>query len=202
LLEDDSTSVQAHAALALGKLGPAAVSAGESLLRAAQTGEMRLREQAVRAIAMIQPPESTAAFAFGLQDASTDVRVLAPAGWMNAATVPDEAIPALLDALRDPEVRVRANAANAISRLDTVPVEVVTLLIDCASDPNDALRRNAVKALKNARPESVAEIMENLTANPNLHVRLTAMSELLSKEVNDTTAGAVLSGRPLSRESP
>ena len=57
LLEDDSALVQAHAALALGKLGPAAVAAGEPLLQAAQTGEVSVREEAMRAIAMIQPPE-------------------------------------------------------------------------------------------------------------------------------------------------
>ena len=146
----------------------------------------------MRAIAMIQPPETTEAFTVGLKDASTDVRVLASAGWMNAETVPDEAVPALIDGLRDPEVRVRANAANAMARLTTIPVEAISLLIDCASDPNDALRRNAAMALKQAPPEAVAEIMEHLTADPNLHVRLTAASSLLSREANDANAGAVL----------
>src|SRR4029077_11350863 len=62
LLEDDSAWVQVHAALALGKLGPAAAAAGGALLRAAQTGEVGVREQAMRAIAMIQPAEATQAF--------------------------------------------------------------------------------------------------------------------------------------------
>ena len=192
LLEDDSVLVQAHAALALGKLGSAAVKAGVPLLHAAKTGEVSVREQAMRAIAMIQPPEATEAFTVGIKDASTDVRVLASAGWMNAETVPAEAVPALIDGLRDPEVRVRANAANAMARLITIPVEAISLLIDCASDPNDALRRNAAMALKQAPPEAVAEIMEHLTADPNLHVRLTAASSLLSREANDANAGAVL----------
>ena len=192
LLEDDSALVQAHAALALGKLGSAAVNAGVPLLHAAKTGEESVREQAMRAIAMIQPPEATEAFTVGLKDASTDVRVLASAGWMNAETVPEEAVPALIDGLRDPEVRVRANAANAMARLTTIPVEAISLLIDCASDPNDALRRNAAMALKQAPPEAVAEIMEHLTADPNLHVRLTAASSLLSSEANDGNAGAVV----------
>ena len=58
LVEDDSAWVQVHAALALGRLGPAAVAAGGPLLRLAQTGEVSVREQAMRAIAMIQPPET------------------------------------------------------------------------------------------------------------------------------------------------
>ena len=69
LLEDDSEQVQAHAALALGKLGPDAEAAGGPLLHAAQTGEVSVREQAMRAIAMIQPPETTQAFVAGLKDA-------------------------------------------------------------------------------------------------------------------------------------
>jgi HEAT repeat protein len=191
LLEDDSVRVQAHAALALGKLGSAAVKAGVPLLHAAKTGEVSVREQAMRAIAMIQPPETTEAFTVGLKDASTDVRVLASAGWMNAETVPAEAVPALIDGLRDPEVRVRANAANAMARLTTIPVEAISLLIDCASDPNDALRRNAAMALKQAPLEAVAEIMGHLSADPNLQVRLTAASSLLSREANDASAGTV-----------
>jgi HEAT repeat protein len=192
LLEDDSILVQAHAALALGKLGFGAVEAGQALLHAAKTGEVGVRENAMRAIAIIQPPEAAEAFAAGLKDASTDVRVLASAGWMNAETVPDEAGATLLDALRDPEVRVRANAALVMSRLDTIPLAAVPLLIDCTSDPNDALRRNAATALKQAPPEVVADIMEHLTADPNVHVRLTAASSLLAGETSNTTAGTVL----------
>ena len=120
LLEDDSAWVQAHAALALGNSAPRP-RRREALLHAAQTGEVSVREQAMRAIAMIQPPETTQAFAAGLKDACGDIRRVASAGWMNAAAIPDEAIPALVEALRDPEVQVRANAANALARLDAMP---------------------------------------------------------------------------------
>ena len=112
---------RSHAALALGKLGPAAAAAGGPLLRAAQTGEVSVREQAMRAIAMIQPPETAAAFTAGLKDACGDIRMVASAGWMNATAIPEEAIPALVEALRDPEVQVRANAAHALARLDAIP---------------------------------------------------------------------------------
>ena len=143
LLEDDSDWVQVYAALALGKLGPAAAAAGGPLLRAAQTGEVSVREQAMRAIAMIQPPETTQAFAAGLKDACGDVRKVASAGWMNATSIPEEAIPALIEALRDPEVQVRANSAHALARLDVIPAEAIPLLIECTADANDGLRMNA-----------------------------------------------------------
>ena len=67
LLDDDSDWVQVYAALALGKLGPAAAAAGGPLLHAAQTGEVGVREQAMRAIAKIQPPETAEAFVVGLE---------------------------------------------------------------------------------------------------------------------------------------
>ena len=111
LLEDDSPWVQEHAAAALGKLGPAAVAAGGPLLRVAQTGEVSARQQAMRAIAMIQPPEIISAFTSGLQDADGSVRKLASGGWMKAAAIPVEAIPALVEVLRDTEPQVQANAA-------------------------------------------------------------------------------------------
>src|ERR1700736_139795 len=81
LLEDGSAWVQVHAGLALGKLGSAATAAGGPLLRAAQTGELSVREQAMRAIAMIQPPETLAAFTSGLEDANGDIRKVASGGW-------------------------------------------------------------------------------------------------------------------------
>ena len=57
LAEDDSDWVRMEAARALGQLGAAAAPAGGALLRAAQTGEAGLREEAMRALAVAQPPE-------------------------------------------------------------------------------------------------------------------------------------------------
>jgi len=192
LLEDDSVRVQARAALALGKLGPAAVAAGGPLLHAAQTGEVSVREQAMRAIAMIQPPETSQAFAVGLKDACADIRTVASAGWMNAAAISEQAVPALIEALRDPEVQVRANAANALARLDAIPAAAIPLLIECTADAHNGLRMNAAMALKLAPAGAVAEVMHHLVADPNSRVRLIAASSLLSEESSDTTAGAVL----------
>ena len=112
LLEDDSEWVQVSSALALGQLGRAAGVAGGPLLHAVQNGVVSVREQAMRAIAKIQPPETAEAFTAGLKDACGDVRMVASAGWMNATAITEQAIPALVEALGDPEVRVRANCAR------------------------------------------------------------------------------------------
>ena len=108
LLDADSAWVQVHAALGLGRLGPPAVKAGQALLRAAQTAELSVREQAMRALVMIQPPEIGPALAAGLKDASGEMRKVASAGLIKAAEIPPEVVPELTDALIDPEVQVRA----------------------------------------------------------------------------------------------
>ncbi len=190
LLEDDSDWVQVHAALALGKLGPGAAAAGGALLRAARTGEVGVREQAMRAIAKIQPPETLAAFTVGLDDADGEVRKVASGGWMNAASIPEEVIPLLVRALRDPEVQVRANAAHALARLDALPAEAIPLLIACTADPDDGLRINAALALELAPP--AAEAMRHLLEDANVRVRLVAARSLLCADPGDARAGAVL----------
>jgi len=193
LLEDDSAWVQVHAAMALGQLGSDAAAAGAPLLRAAQTGEVSLREQAMRALAMIQPPEAAQAMATGLKDASADVRVVASAGWMRAAEIPEDAVPALVEALRDPEVQVRANAAHALARLETLPTEAVAPLIAAAADPGDGLRINAAMALKLAPAgAAVGETMRALVADPNPRVRLIAAGSVLADDSDHPGARAVL----------
>jgi HEAT repeat protein len=146
----------------------------------------------MRAIAMIQPPETLAAFLAGLQDADGDIRKVASGGWMNAASIPEEVIPALVVTLRDPEVQVRANAAHALARLDSLPAEAVPLLIACAADPSDGLRMNAATALKLAAPQAAADSMRHLIGDANLCIRLIAASSLLAADPADAQAGAML----------
>jgi HEAT repeat protein len=192
LLEDDSDWVQVSSALALGQLGRAAGVAGGPLLHAVQNGVVSVREQAMRAIAKIQPPETAEAFTAGLKDACGDVRMVASAGWMNVTAITDQAIPALVEALGDPEVRVRANCAHALGRLDAIPAAAIPLLVECTLDADDGLRMNAATALKLAPTGMVTEVMQRLVADPNSRVRLIAASSLLSAESSNSSAGAVL----------
>jgi HEAT repeat protein len=192
LLEDDSAWVQAHAAAALGKLGPAAAAAGAPLARAAQTADVSVREQAMRALALIQPPEAALAFAFGLKDGDSAIRKLASAGWMKAAAVPEEVIPALVEALHDPEVQVRANAANALGRLDTLPAAAVPFLTECAGHGSDGLRINAAMALRRAPAATALKVLGPLVEDPNPRVRLIAAGAVLAADPAHTRAREVL----------
>lgn len=192
LLEDDSAWIQATAAQALGQLGPAAAKAGASLLRAARTGETTVREEALRAVAMVQPPQAAEALSEGMRDGSAEVRRVASAGWMRATAVPESAVPYLVEALRDPEVQVRANAAHALARLDELPPEAVPLLTDCAADPNDGLRLNAVVALRESAPAAAAALLPALIDDPNTRIRLLAAGAALAADDPPPEAAAVV----------
>jgi HEAT repeat protein len=192
LLGDDSAWVQMHAARALGQLGPHARAAGPNLLRAVQTSAEEVRDQAMRAIARIQPPETAQAFLVGLRDASADIRKVASGGWMNAPAISEEVVPALVETLRDPETQVRANAAHALSRLESVPAEAVPLLAACAADPSDGLRLNAAMALRRAPPGSTSAPLALLLEDANVRVRLVAAGAVLTADRTDPRAAAIL----------
>ncbi len=193
LAEDDGDWVRVEAARALGQLGAAAAPAGAALLRAAQTGEVALREEAMRAMAVAQPPEAAAAFTSGLRDAEVQVRKLASAGWRKAIAVPEEAIPALIEALLDPEIQVRANAAHALSRLDPLPIEAIAPLAACASHSDAGLRLSAALALQGAKGRAASDALHALLDDPNPRLRLIAARRVLVEDATDAEAIAVVS---------
>jgi HEAT repeat protein len=192
LLKDDTPEVQVSAVLALGKLGPPAQAAGEPLLRALQTGAAPLREQVLRAFALIQPPQALTAFQAGLKDGEADLRKLASAGLMKTPEIPQEVLPALVEALKDPEVQVRSNVASVLSRLGKLPDEAIPLLIECTSNADDGLRLNAMRALQAVSPEVVRDVIPRLIDDTNVHVRLLAARFLLTVDVNHARAVEVV----------
>jgi HEAT repeat protein len=192
MTDDDSAEVQANAARGIARLGPGAAAAGAALVRAAQTGEASVREHAMRALAVVLPPEAPEAFRVGLKDPSADVRLIASAGWMKVPTVPTEALEGLVAALKDPEMQVRANAALVLSRHDPLPAEAFPQLIECMTETNDSLRFNAVLALRKAPPDDSMDVMEHLLEDPNTRVRLVAAGAVLAATPDHAIARAVV----------
>jgi HEAT repeat protein len=162
LTEDTSDVVQVQAAWALGEIGPAAAAAGPALMRAAQTGDVNVREQAMRAIALILPPESITALVAGLKDPNSEIRKLASEGLVKAPEIPVDIVPELIDALNDPELEVRANAVQLLSRFDPLPTAAIPLLVACAEDSNEDLRSSAAAVLKQAPAAVVDKVLQNL----------------------------------------
>jgi HEAT repeat protein len=192
LLRDDGAAVQAAAAQALGRLGPAAASTGADLLRLTQTGAEEVREAALRAIDLIEPPETVAACLACLTDGCPAVRVLASGGLMKGDALPESAAPALVEALRDPEIQVRANAARALTRLAELPEDAVPALQECAADADDGLRLHAILALRRAPAGQSREALVVLLADVNPRIRLLAVQALLEADTEDGEARAVL----------
>ncbi|HVK09773.1 MAG TPA: HEAT repeat domain-containing protein [Gemmataceae bacterium] len=190
LLEDDSVWVQAMAARTLGTFGAHAAAAGPALVRIAQTAEAGVRDEAMRALVLIQPAEAVPAFIGGLADADPDVRKIASAGWRKAAAVPEDAVPALIDALKDPEEQVRANAAFALGRLADLPPAAIPALKDCAASPNDGVRLNAALALRNT--PAATDVFDVLLDDANPRIRLVAVSALLAADDTNERAGRAL----------
>lgn len=149
LLRDElDDEVQVHAAQALGALGTAAVAAGEALLIASQTGDVSVREQAMRAIALILPPEGITAIVAGLRDPNGEIRKVAAEGLTKVEIIPDDVIPELINSLNDPEIQVRVSAAQALGKMESLPAAAIPLLTACAADADENLRTHAVRALK------------------------------------------------------
>ncbi|MDB5391562.1 MAG: repeat-containing protein [Planctomycetaceae bacterium] len=170
LLEDTSDMVQVQAAWALGEIGPAAAAAGPALVQASQTGEISVREQAMRAIALILPPESISTLVAGLKDPNSVIRKVASEGLLKAAAIPPEIVPDLIDALNDPEVLVRTNAVQVLSRLNPIPSAAIPLLVACADDSDESLRNTAVRVLKLAPEATVNKVMKHLAEDSDSNV--------------------------------
>jgi HEAT repeat protein len=184
--------VQVAAAVALGRLGPAAVAAAPELGAAARGGDAELREAAMRALALIQPPDAAEVFAAGLRDAEPRVRKVASAGLMKVADLPEEAIPAVAESLRDPDEQVRANAAHLLARLDEVPPAAVPDLIENTTAPGDGLRLNAAAALQRVDDPAARDALRRLLADPNPRVRLVAAGAVAADDPTDPAVRAAV----------
>jgi HEAT repeat protein len=192
LISENSPVVQAAAALALGGIGADAKDAGPTLLKLLQTGEATVREQAMRALVLIQPADGVEGFILGMSDPISPVRLVASAAWFKAPVVPPTAAPALIEGLRDSETRVRSNAAYALARLDELPGDAVPLLQECMSEADDGLRLNAALALRLAPFPVVADLMRQLLDDPNVRVRLVAAGAILAQDPSHSRAVAVV----------
>jgi HEAT repeat protein len=191
MLHDNSAAVQARAALALGKLGHDAAAVGPALLESARIGEATVREQSLRALALIEPPEAVQAFLDGLKDVEPEVRKIASAGLVKTGALP-ETLPDLLGALHDAEAQVRANAAQVLTRMDSLPEEAVEPLRACLSEHDDGIRLHAALALRKLPPGVTATAFQELLGDPNPRLRLLAVRFFLEIDPIHPEAGVAL----------
>lgn len=193
LRDANDTWIQSAAALTLSRMGPSALRAGADLARVALTGDVELRQAAMRALAILQPEEAVSAFLGGLRDAEAEVRKMAAAGLQKVGRVPDDGMGVVIEALRDPDIRVRTTIASVLGRLDPVPPSAIPYLVENTTPAeDDALRLAAAIALRSARSAVPESIMVNLLKDANLRVRLVAASAILANDAGQEDAGIVV----------
>jgi len=202
LLRDEAEGAQLAAAQALGQLGPDAAAAGADLQFAMQRGTSAVREQVMRAMAQVMPPEAPATFLAGLSDLDPGVRLLASAGLVRVAPLPADALPALVEALKDSDPRLRGNLALVLGKQPEVPDAAVPLLLACVDQPDDGLRLNALRALR-GHVAQLAAVLPPLLGDPNPQVALRAAAYLLLLDATQPEADALiekaLAGPPRDR---
>ena len=190
---NQDSRVQSAAALTLSRMGSTAAQSGDELARLALAGDAEVREAAMRALAVLQLPESVGAFVAGLRDDEAEVRKIASAGLLKANQVPDDDVATVIEALRDPETRVRTNAATVIGRMDPIPSQAIPYLIESAVESDDdGLRLAATLALRNADSAVPQDIMRRLLQDKNQRVQLAAAAALLHTDAADALVETII----------
>ncbi len=190
---NQDSRVQSAAALTLSRMGSTAAQSGDELARLALAGDAEVREAAMRALAVLQLPESVGAFVAGLRDDEAEVRKIASAGLLKANQVPDDDVATVIEALRDPETRVRTNAATVIGRMDPIPDQAIPYLIESAVESDDdGLRLAATLALRNADSAVPHDIMRRLLQDKNQRVQLAAAAALLHSDAADALVETII----------
>ena len=190
---NQDSHVQSVAALTISRMGSIAAQAGDELARIALSGDAEVREAAMRALAVLQLPESVGAFVAGLRDDEAEVRKIASAGLLKANKVPDDDVATVIEALRDPETRVRTNAATVIGRMEPIPNQAIPYLIESAVESDDdGLRLAATLALRNADSAVPPDIMRRLLQDKNQRVQLAAATALLHTDAADALVETII----------
>jgi HEAT repeat protein len=191
LLQQEDEQVQIGAVVALGKLGPRAAEAGELLVNVLRRSGAALREQVLRALALIQPPEAAAAFLSALHDPDAEVRRWASAGLLKCEALQADALPALVQGLKDPDVQVRANIVLLCGRKEIWSAEMGPLLLEYLNDPDDGLRLSALRILKEISELRLDGVLPRLLNDPNSQIRFLAAS-ILTHTADDPQAVEIL----------
>lgn len=147
-------SVRGMAAGALGKIGPEASAAAESLLKATGDDNPYLRLDAALALWKIAGQPAAVATAVRIledQDHFVRGRAATTLGEMGAETA--DALQSLVTALADEDRYVRTNAALALWNIRRDPLALSCLRDLSQNDPEEKIRRYAARLLYNMENE-------------------------------------------------
>jgi HEAT repeat protein len=151
-LKDEDVYVRSDAAIALGRIGPAAEKAVPALIEAFKDkGVMVLRPSppgtASYALGKIGP-KAVPALIRALRDKNDDVRLWAAITLRTGGSRAEKVVPALIEALKDKNKFVRYSAANALEEIGPKAEKAVPALIEALKDKDSDVRKAAKEALK------------------------------------------------------
>ncbi len=151
-----------EAALAVGRVGEAAV---EPLRRLLAAGDADQRWWAVRALAAVGGPAARETLVAALDDPDADVRACAAQG-LGELQAP-EAVTALVRRLADPSPFVSRLASDALSRIGE---PAVSALIAALGAPESPVRAGAARALSIIQPEGAIPALYAALDDPSVLV--------------------------------
>jgi HEAT repeat protein len=161
-LSDAQDYVRSAAAEAIGRMGPAGVSATPALILRLGIEKPHEARAFVKAIGTLGPgalPHLEAAYAKG---GKLRWRVVEAIGWMGVGAKP--ALPLLLRALSDGDASVRAAGAQALGRVGPAAKSATPSLIAALSDAQAAVQARALGAIRAIGPQAIAGRLEALRA--------------------------------------
>jgi HEAT repeat protein len=150
LREEDDPVVVQELALALARIGPAALP---ELLGAMKDGVPAVRRSAVLALTKFGPEakEAVPVLVFALKDSDGSTRALAAQALGEIGGEPERVVPALCLAFRDPDANVRKQAGLALVSLGAT---AVAGLKETLKDGDPILRRDAATVLGALGPDA------------------------------------------------
>ena len=152
-LKATDPEVRAAAAVALGRLGPAAAPAAEPLVAAFTDADSYVRGAAAVALGQIGQA-AVPTLVRALADPNPETRWSAGIALGRIGRAGAAAIPALMTAASDANDNVRYVAVVALGELGRAASEATPLLTEALHDPDDSVRAAARRAMQQVAPGS------------------------------------------------
>ena len=160
LSNDESTKVNAWAALILGRIGdPQAVPA---LTAALSNNDTDTRNRAVGALSLIGETEAEGAFIEALRSGNRDAQITALVELEKTASV--NAVPAIADTARENDGMVSKTAIDTLGGIGDASAVAPLVELALGTNLDDSLRRAAIMNLHRMEiPEATAGLQEVIT---------------------------------------
>ncbi len=149
LLDDRDEEVRAHAAGALGALGPHAATHAPRIAELLADRQDGVRSSATLALGALGPHAATALprIVELLEDPDEDVRSSAADALGALGPHAATALPRIVELLEDPDKDVRSSAAGALGALGPHAATALPRIVELLEDPDEDVRSNAADAL-------------------------------------------------------